>query len=56
LSSKIRELIIQRVQERQIKEQARLEGMRTLREEGLQAALKGATTLEEVIRTTIPDD
>ncbi len=52
----IRELILRRTQEHLVKQQARQEGMKTLREEGLQAALKGITTLEEVLRVTAPDE
>ncbi|MDP2941596.1 MAG: ATPase, T2SS/T4P/T4SS family [Candidatus Omnitrophota bacterium] len=56
LTPKVRELILARQQEHQIKKQARGEGMRTLREDGLEAALKGLTTLEEVLRVTAPDE
>jgi type IV pilus assembly protein PilB len=43
LSQKIRDLILSGSQEQFIKQQARLEGMVTLREDGLEAALKGNT-------------
>jgi type IV pilus assembly protein PilB len=56
LSPQIRELVLVRPQEQVIKQQARAEGMKTLREEGLEAALKGVTTLEEVLRVTAPDE
>ncbi len=56
LTPKVRELILARQQEHQIKKQARSEGMKTLREDGLEAALKGLTTLEEVLRVTAPDE
>ncbi|RJO65645.1 MAG: secretion system protein E [Candidatus Omnitrophota bacterium] len=56
LSPKVRELILNRAQEHMIKQQARQEGMRTLREEGMSAALRGFTTLEEVVRVTAPDE
>jgi type IV pilus assembly protein PilB len=56
LSNKIRELILQRAQEHVIKKQARQEGMRTLREEGLEAVLAGMTTLEELLRVTAADE
>jgi len=52
----IRELILERAQEHVIKRQARKEGMKTLREEGIALALKGITTLEEVLRVTAPDE
>jgi len=50
LTPKIKDLILSRSQEHIIKEQARSEGMKTLREEGLEICLQGVTTLEEVIR------
>lgn len=56
LTADIRDLILKHGQEHLIKQQARKEGMRTLREEGLDAALKGLTTLEEVLRVTAPDE
>jgi type IV pilus assembly protein PilB len=56
LSVQIRELILKKEQEQMIKQQARKEGMRTLREDGLGAALNGLTSLEEVLRVTAPDE
>lgn len=56
LTSKIRDLILSCAQEHLIKQQARREGMKTLRQDGLQAALKGLTTIEEVLRLTPPDE
>lgn len=56
LSAKIRELILSRAQEHIIKQQARQEGMKTLREDGIEAALKGLTSIEEVLRVTVPDE
>jgi type IV pilus assembly protein PilB len=56
LSPTIRDLILSRAQEHIIKLQARKEGMRTLREEGLKAVLEGSTSLEEVLRVTAPDE
>ncbi|MFH0828246.1 MAG: ATPase, T2SS/T4P/T4SS family [Candidatus Omnitrophota bacterium] len=56
LTPKIRELILDRSQEHIIKQQARKEGLKTLREDGVRAALMGLTTLEEVVRITAPDD
>lgn len=56
LSAGIRELILSRGQEHTIKKQARNEGMKTLREDGLEAALQGLTSLEEVLRVTAPDE
>ena len=56
LSQKVREFILNREQEHVIKQQARLEGMKTLREDGVEAALKGLTSLEEILRVTAPDE
>ena len=56
LSQKIRDLILIGAQEQYVKQQARKEGMKTLREDGLEAALKGHTTIEEVLRVTMPDE
>jgi len=56
MSPKVRELVFERAQEHVIKKQARSEGMKTLRENGLALALKGLTTLEEVLRVTAPDE
>ena len=56
LTSAIRDLILSKAQEHTIKQKARAEGMRTLREDGLSQALKGVTTLEEILRVTAPDE
>lgn len=55
LTQKLKELIMSKVPESQIKKQARLDGMITLRENGLAKALKGLTSLEEVFRVTGAD-
>ncbi len=55
-TSAIRDLILSRAQEHVIKQKARQEGMRTLREDGLSQVLKGVTTLEEVLRVTASDE
>jgi type II secretory ATPase GspE/PulE/Tfp pilus assembly ATPase PilB-like protein len=56
LSSAIRDLILSKAQEHIIKQKARAEGMRTLREDGLSQVLKGVTTIEEILRVTAPDE
>jgi len=56
LSASIRELILRKEQEHVIKQQARKEGMRTLREDGLQMALNGITSPEEILRVTASDE
>jgi len=56
LSAQIRELILDHSQEHIIREQARREGMKTLREEGIRLALDGLTTLAEILRVTASDE
>lgn len=55
LTPKIRTLILEGAQEYQIRDAARVEGMRTLRENGLQSVQEGVTTLDEVLRVTVGD-
>ncbi len=55
LTSKLEDLIMNKAAESQIKKQARMDGMITLRENGLAKARQGSTSLEEVIRVTAPD-
>lgn len=56
VKGKVKDLILSSAQEHIIKQQARKDGMRTLREDGLEMVLKGSTTLEEVLRVTAPDE
>ncbi len=56
LSVRLRELILNKAGEVKIKQAARLEGMTTMREDGLSKALNGLTSLEEVLRVTAPDE
>jgi len=56
LTPEIKELILQKAAEVKIKNAARREGMRTLRENGLAKVIKGETALEEVLRVTAPDE
>jgi type IV pilus assembly protein PilB len=51
LTSAIREMTFKREPTQAIRRQARLMGMRTLLEDGVQKAVKGMTTLEEVLST-----
>jgi type IV pilus assembly protein PilB len=51
MSGAMREMTFRREPTQNIRRQARLLGMRTLLEDGLQKALKGITTLEEVLST-----
>lgn len=55
LSPAIKKLIMDGAQEYKLKETARLEGMKTLRENGMQNVLDGVTTIDEVIRVTFGD-
>jgi type IV pilus assembly protein PilB len=50
MSDEIRRLTVERRPSEEIKKQAILEGMRTLREDGLKKALAGITSVEEVLR------
>lgn len=51
----LKELIMSKAADTQIKKQSRLDGMITLRENGMAKALKGLTSLEEVFRVTAAD-
>lgn len=55
-SPSIKELVLARAGEFKIKEAARAEGMKTMREDGLAKAVAGLTTLEEVLRVTAADE
>src|SRR5213083_1917240 len=55
VSESIRRLIIKRASSAVVKNQAMAEGMRTLRMVGIDKALEGITTLEEVWRVTAED-
>lgn len=55
VSNKLQEMIMEEVVTAAIREQARKEGMKTLREDGLRKALSGVTTLAEVLRVTQQD-
>ena len=51
MSSTIRELTFKRAAAQDIRRAARQNGMRTLLEDGLMKAMKGTTTLEEILGT-----
>jgi len=55
LSPKIKSMILENVQEYQLREQARREGMRTLRENGMELVRQGLTTVDEILRVTAGD-
>jgi len=48
----VRELILSRASNQQIRQKAISQGMRTLRQDGLQKVLQGLTTYTEVMRVT----
>ena len=52
---KIKEMILSRASELEIKNAARAHGMRTMREDAVLKACAGLTTLEEVVRLTAND-
>jgi type IV pilus assembly protein PilB len=56
MTAAVKDLVIRRAQEYELKKAARLEGMQTLRENGVAKVLEGVTTLEEVLRVTAPDE
>jgi type IV pilus assembly protein PilB len=55
INEAIRQMIIKQVSSNEIKTQAIQDGMKTLRMNALEKALKGETTLEEVLRVTSGD-
>jgi type II secretory ATPase GspE/PulE/Tfp pilus assembly ATPase PilB-like protein len=50
ISEKIRELIMKKANADEIRRQAIAEGMKTMMEDGFEKAVKGMTTIEEVLR------
>ncbi len=55
LSPSLRNLILKKANADEVKDQARREGMTTLRESGIHKVLAGDTTVEEVLRVTVAD-
>ena len=53
LNDEIRELIVAKRPIRMVKEAARLNGTRSLREAGLRLVMQGKTTLQEIMRVTL---
>ena len=52
MSERIREMVSNKSSADAIRKAAREEGMKTLRENGIDKALKGITSLEEVLQVT----
>lgn len=55
VSQQIRDMVLKRASAQEIKQRGIVEGMRTLRFEGLRKVLEGITTYEEVLRVTKQD-
>jgi general secretion pathway protein E len=55
IDDSIRELILKKSTAQTICDQAREQGMRTLREDGWDKVVKGITTVEEILRVTLND-
>ena len=55
INNPIREIILRKVQPREIKEVAMQEGMKTLRQSGMIKIKEGITSVEEVLRETVKD-
>jgi len=56
VSPAIRELIVQKAPTAEVRKRAVLEGMQTLREDGIQKAFKGVTAIEEVMRVAYVEE
>lgn len=56
LTPRVKDLIMHKSVETQIKREARLGGMKTLRENGLLKAIEGITSLEEILRVAGADE
>lgn len=50
VTDRIRELVIRRASASEIREGARSEGFRTMRDDGIRKVLEGVTTIEEILR------
>ena len=55
LTHEIRKLILAKSEDSKIRVVARKEGMKTIRENGIQKVLRGVTTVEEILRVTVGD-
>jgi type II secretory ATPase GspE/PulE/Tfp pilus assembly ATPase PilB-like protein len=56
MTQSVKNLVISGAQEDKIKAAGRKDGMRTLRESAVERMKKGITTVDEVLRTTMPDE
>ena len=55
LTPTVKQLIMKNAQEHEIRDQARQEGMPSLRDNGMKKVLEGVTSIEEVLRVTMGD-
>lgn len=55
LTPEVRRMILGKTEESKLREQARREGMKTLRENGMAKVASGITTVEEILRVTLGD-
>jgi len=55
MNAPLRDMTFRTEPTQNLRRQARLSGMRTLLEDGVEKAVKGTTTLEEVLRVTQHD-
>jgi type IV pilus assembly protein PilB len=50
VTDRVRELVVRRAPANEIREAARAEGFRTMRDDGIRKVLEGVTTIEEILR------
>jgi general secretion pathway protein E len=55
LNDELRELIVEKAPLRKIKELARSQGTRSMREAGMDMVNRGETTMEEILRVTLEE-
>jgi len=55
MTDSLRESVLSGASSAELKRQAMAEGMRTLRQSGVEKILEGQTTVEEVMRVTMAD-
>ena len=53
ITEALKDMILEEASTAELREQAQKEGMKTLRQAGLQKVVEGVTTVEEVVRVTL---
>jgi type IV pilus assembly protein PilB len=53
ITEALKDMILEEASTAELREQAQKEGMKTLRQAGLQKVVEGVTTVEEVLRVTL---